>query len=907
LSISGDVIGNWPLFAVGVTSVIAASGLVGWLMTRMRVLPGTTIVWGLSPGAATAMTLLAESYGADAQLVAFMQYTRVILVAAIASVIAKVCGTGALHAAHTVTWFPAVAWLPLAETLALAVPAEAHGYFYTRHRLCVVFVSILLEGGIDAEQRKALEGGNRRQASGESAGRGEPHGRRSKVTMGEMTSAEMTNKADVSLEIRVLGDFAVFRKGEAVDLPRSRKTRALLAYLAVTNHSQRRERLCEMFWDVPDDPRGALRWSLSKIRPIVNIKGREALVTDRNMVALQSQSIALDLRRIKAISMRDLVSLDISELENLARLFRGGFLEDLSLARCPKFEAWRTFCINEINVFKARILQTVIDRLEGDASRALPYAHALQAMYPEDGALAATMQGVAERARNQAMELLTSKPAEERLDVAPVELSPARPKPHRSLPLDIRFCTSNDGVRIAYAIMGEGPPIVKATTWMAHLQFDLESPIWRDWIEGLGAQNRLIRYDGRGNGLSDREVDDMSFETMVADLEAVVDSVQLDRFALLGISQGCAISIAYAVKHPERVSHLVLCGGYAQGWRVRGDQDEIARHAAMATLMRQGWGKDNPASRQLFTALFVPEATHEQMDWLNELQRKTVSPENAARLYEVFANIDISGLLHQVTTPTLVLHARGDQTVPHGCGRVIADGIPGAYFVTLESSNHILLAHEPAFVRLLDEVRRFTARHGQRSALAKTSDVNIERKHVTVLSVYIVNPLQAFSSMDPELVLRQIDPLLESTFEIIEVNGGVISASVDYGITAVFGTLPASEHHAVSACQAALAVTSKLESQSEGGVRVRAGLDTGEVVIRHRRRSGAKQIEVTGGAVRTAARLAQGLRRGAVAVTDRTRVAAVGLNDMVLLSRSDLLSFDRDEQVYELKSAGSAE
>jgi pimeloyl-ACP methyl ester carboxylesterase/DNA-binding SARP family transcriptional activator/class 3 adenylate cyclase len=723
--------------------------------------------------------------------------------------------------------------------------------------------------------------------------------------MVEIASAEMADEENASLEIRVLGEFAVLRDGENVCLPPSRKTRALLAYLAVTNRPQHRDHLCAMFWDVPDDPRGALRWSLSKIRQIVNSNGQGALATDGRMVILRSQPIALDLWRIKTISMRDLASQDISELEEVVRLFRGGFLEDLSLPRCPKFEAWRISWIDEVNLFKARLLRTLIDKLQGDASRALPYAHTLHALHPQDGAIAAATEALAERAREQAVKASTWP--EERLVAPSVEPSAAGPKPDRSLPLDIRFCTANDGARIAYSVTGEGPPIVKTATWMSHLQFDGESPIWRHWIEGLAAQNRLIRYDERGNGLSDREVNDLSFEAMLLDLEGVVDAAQLNRFTLLGISQGCAISIAYAVKHPERVSHLVLWGGYAQGWRARGDPDEISRRAAMGTLMRQDCGKDNPAFRQLFTAFLVPEATHEQMDWLNELQRKTVSPENAARLFEVFANIDISALLHQVTTPTLVLHARGDQMVPHRCGRRISEGIPGARFITLESNNHLLLAHEPAFVRLLDEVRRFTVTVRQPSAPAKTSDINVERKHVTVLSVEIVSPLHAFASMDPELVLRQIDPLLESTFEIIELNGGVISTSGESGITAIFGTLPASQHHALSACQAALVVKSTLELQAEGGIRVRAGLDTGEVMVRYRGRGATKQIEVTGGAVRGATRLARSLRRGAVAVTDRTRVAADGSLNVVRLSRSDLIRFARDEQAYELKSASSAE
>src|SRR5215813_2989669 len=727
------------------------------------------------------------------------------------------------------------------------------------------------------------------------------------VTMVEMTSAEMTDEEDASLEIRVLGDFAVLRNGENVCLPPSRKTRALLAYLAVTNHPQHRDRLCTMFWDIPDDRRGALRWSLSKIRQIVNRNGQGALVTDGRTVVLRSRSIALDLWHIKAMSMRDLASQDISELEDVVRLFRGGFLEDLSLPRCPEFQAWRIAWIDEVNLFKARLLRTLIDRLRGDASRALPYAHALHALHPQDSAIATAKEVLAERAREEAIKASNFKPPEESPEAPPVKTSEVGPKPTGSVPIDIRFCTARDGARIAYSVMGEGPPIVKTATLMSHLQFDWESPIWRHWIEGLAAQNRLVSYDKRGSGLSDREVGGLSFETMLLDLESVVDDAQLERFTLLGISQGCAISLAYAVKHPQRVTHLILCGGYAQGWRARGDPDEIARRAAIGTLMQQNWGKDNPAFRQLFTAFFVPESTHEQMEWLNELQRKTVSPENAARLYEVTANIDISALLHKVTTPTLVFHARGDQMVPHGCGREISEGIPRARFITLESSNHLLLAHEPAFVRLLDEVRLFTKTERQPSAPAKTSDINVERRHVTVLSVEIVSPLHAFASMDPELVLRQIDPLLESTFEIIELNGGVISTSGESGITAIFGTLPASQHHALSACQAALVVKSTLELQAEGGIRVRAGLDTGEVMVRYRRRGATKQIEVTGGAVRGAARLAHSLRRGAVAVTDRTRVATDGSLNMVRLSRSDLIRFDRDEQAYELKSASSAE
>jgi pimeloyl-ACP methyl ester carboxylesterase len=272
---------------------------------------------------------------------------------------------------------------------------------------------------------------------------------------------------------------------------------------------------------------------------------------------------------------------------------------------------------------------------------------------------------------------------------------------------DIRYCTTKDRVRIAYAVSGSGYPILKCANWMSHLQYEWESPIWRHWMEGLSAENRLIRYDQRGNGLSDWNVADISFESMVADLECVADAAGLDHFALLGVSRGCAISVAYAARHPARVSHLILYGGRAKGWRTQGDPNEIVRRSAMLTLMRTSWGQDNPAFRRMFTSLFIPDATPEQMDWFNELQRRTISPENAARFQETSSEIDVAHLLGQVAAPTLVLHGTNDAVVPFEAGKEFAAGIRGARFVPLESRNHILLEHEPAFARFLDEVRRF--------------------------------------------------------------------------------------------------------------------------------------------------------------------------------------------------------
>jgi pimeloyl-ACP methyl ester carboxylesterase/DNA-binding winged helix-turn-helix (wHTH) protein len=279
--------------------------------------------------------------------------------------------------------------------------------------------------------------------------------------------------------------------------------------------------------------------------------------------------------------------------------------------------------------------------------------------------------------------------------------SPVRP--HQ----EVTFCRTADGVTLAVATSGHGPPIVKTANWLNHIEFDWQSPVWSPLLGLLNAQRRLIRYDERGTGLSDWNASPISFEAFVQDLEAVVDSLALDRFALFGTSQGAPISIAYATRHPERVSRLVLVGGYLQGWRRRGTPAQIAQRATMLSLVPQGWGQDNPAFRQLFTSVFIPDATLEEMRWFNDLQRVSTSPENAVRLIEVFGDIDITDLLPRVATPTLVLHSRDDALIPFEQGLKLARGIPNARFVTLESRNHLLVEHEPAWLRFAEEVGGF--------------------------------------------------------------------------------------------------------------------------------------------------------------------------------------------------------
>ena len=286
----------------------------------------------------------------------------------------------------------------------------------------------------------------------------------------------------------------------------------------------------------------------------------------------------------------------------------------------------------------------------------------------------------------------------------------ASPAPAMPYEQEIHFCQARDGVQLAYARIGHGPPLVKTGHWMTHLEFDFENPIWRHLYRELSRDHAFYRYDARGNGLSDREVPHVEFDDFVDDLEAVVDAAGIERFDLLGISQGCAVSIAYAVRHPERVSHLILHGGYAVGWKKRA-RTEAEKQAgeAMVTLMRVGWGQENPAFRQMFTTQFVPGATKEQADWFNELQRISSSSADAARNLVANGDADVTALLSQVRVPTLVMHARHDARVPFESGRRMAAGIPGARFVPIERQNHVMLEGEPGLERFLEEMRAFLA------------------------------------------------------------------------------------------------------------------------------------------------------------------------------------------------------
>ena len=267
----------------------------------------------------------------------------------------------------------------------------------------------------------------------------------------------------------------------------------------------------------------------------------------------------------------------------------------------------------------------------------------------------------------------------------------------------VRFCTAPDAVRIAYAIHGSGPPLVKVANWLTHVEYDWESPIWSHWLRELGHRFTVVRYDERCCGLSDADPRRLDMDAFVADLEAVVDAAGLEKFTMLGISQGGAVAVEYAARHPERVERIVFYGGYVRGRLMRGP-GAYEQHRTRVDLARIGWGRNNAAFRRVFGHLMLPDATPEQIDAFDDLQRRTCSAENAVRLLEAWARIDVADRLADVHTPALVCHAQGDQTVPIEEGRLIATRLEGAQFVPLDSRNHLPLPQDPAWSQFVAEL-----------------------------------------------------------------------------------------------------------------------------------------------------------------------------------------------------------
>src|SRR5215510_12602454 len=542
------------------------------------------------------------------------------------------------------------------------------------------------------------------------------------------------------LDVRVLGHLTVLRDCTRVELPQSKKTRALLAYLAVTARPHSRDRLCAMLWALPDDPRAALRWSLSRLRPLIDKHDCRRIIADREAVGLDLGGVAVDILQLRSLVLSGMDSISTDTLRQAAVALEGDFLEGLDLPDCREFQNWCIGQREETRRLRGRLLTALVARLENAPEEALHYARTLSLLEPADEPVQATVVRLLRAAGRWREAEEEFQRAQQRLDdlnvartgalrqAAQLPLRAGVPtitheengtSPHadplqaRAASHEVKFCRTSDGVRIAYAVVGDGPPLVWAAHWLSHLAFSWESPVWRHWTEEFGKDYAFVHYDERGNGLSDWDVPEFSVEAFVRDLEAVVDTLGFDRFALMGSSKGGPTAAAYAARHPQRVSHLILYATFAQGWRQRANAEAIERTAALVTLTRQGWAQDNPAFRQILTSLLLPDATLEEMSWLNELQRLSSSAENAARLLDAIGDFNVLDLLPDVAAPTLVLHCRDDATVPFEQGRLIASRIPRASFVALDSRNHVLLPRDPAWGRFVSEVRRFLGESGR--------------------------------------------------------------------------------------------------------------------------------------------------------------------------------------------------
>jgi pimeloyl-ACP methyl ester carboxylesterase/DNA-binding SARP family transcriptional activator len=485
------------------------------------------------------------------------------------------------------------------------------------------------------------------------------------------------------MRLRLLGTVAVANDDGTVPLPRSRKTRALLAYLAVSERPVRRERLCELLWDLPDDPRGALRWSLSRVRAILG----DAVVADRETVGLDHARLEIDYQQLRKAVERGLAGHRVDELESLAAM-TGTFLEGLELARCDSFNAWRVAVAEDAHRWNCAVWAELATR-DLPPERLLPFARAWVECAPADPDAQANLLRL--------LDLAGRLEDEASGNAAP---RPAAPEQ------DIRFCRSRDGTMLAYAELGHGPPVVKAANWHTNLEQDFDSPAWPHWIRLFSADHRFIRYDERGNGLSDWDCA-ITHDGFVEDLECVVDAAGVDRFDLVGISHGASVAIRYAVKHPERVRRMILWGAYAAGWAVSARTEDREQRELIWSLTKAGWALEDSALRTLFTATFLPDASPEQVAWFNEFQRTNSSLENTLVIQQLLPTIDVRDCVAKVTTPTLVGHSTRDAVVPFAEARALAAQLPGARFLAVDSANHLLLDGEPGWPKFASAARDF--------------------------------------------------------------------------------------------------------------------------------------------------------------------------------------------------------
>ncbi len=451
---------------------------------------------------------------------------------------------------------------------------------------------------------------------------------------------------------------------------------------------------------------------------------------------------------------------------------------------------------------------------------------------------------------------------------------------------EIRFCTSPDGVSIAYGWSGKGPPLVQAASYLRHLEFDWLSPVWRHWHEELNRDHTCIRYDERGSGLSDWNADDLSFEAWVTDLETIVNTVGLERFPLFAMSQGGTVAVAYAARHPEKISKLILFGAYARGWLNRNlTAEQMQEEEVMISLMQVGWGRDNPAFRQFFTNQIMPDATPEQMHWYNDLMRISATPENAVRLEKEMHRTDVSELAPKVKAPTLIFHARHDEVVPFEEGRLLAKLIPNAHFVPLESKNHLLQSHEPAWFHFVREFRKFMGvETGKEAPERSTTFTNPtagqfqstrQRLFAAVLFTDIVESTSQQRSYGDRAWLELLDQLNSELSRLSMAYDGRVVKFTGDGLMAVFPTAGSALEAAAEMVKAAQALN----------LEIRSGVHAGEVL--------QSDDDFSGTVVTIASRVMGQAQSGEIMTTDVVRGLVEG---------SDLVFVDHGQA--ELKGVG---
>ncbi len=553
-----------------------------------------------------------------------------------------------------------------------------------------------------------------------------------------LMQAKNTNNSYIC-ELALLGSSSVQSVSDKkeIEFP-TRKAKALFIYLAMSpNLRASREKLAGMFWgrSAEEQARASLRQTLASLRRVLNFNEQCLIESNSDEVFLVEDAFYVD-----ALVFEQQSDDEVSSAKQAVDLYQGEFMDGFSIKE-DLFENWQREKRDQLSELAKLKMVSLAEYWSGsgELNKAILITKSILSIDPinehahQSLMHLYTLTGRRESALKQFKDYKTLlkqelgvEPQEQTIDLYKKILaktpllkdepreSSSNPKLHEhqihknNVKQEIRYCVSDDGVRIAYAVAGDGMPVIKCGNWLTHLEHDWDTPIWRHLMQFLSNEYSLVRYDARGNGLSDWDVGEINVDSFIHDLETVANASGHKKFILFGTSQGCAISAAYAARHPERVSHLILYGGFAAGWNKRNNEYKD-RGKAFLTLIQQGWGQDNPIFRQMFTSLFLPDGAHEQVNWFNDLQKKSTTPENAMRFYQALGEINVTKELSKITVPTLVMHCKDDAMVPFIAGQDLAKRISNSKFVALEGRNHLMLKQEPAWEQFMREFKAFVS------------------------------------------------------------------------------------------------------------------------------------------------------------------------------------------------------